>query len=340
MPERIGGSMSEEQMADRPKTSVVIPNYNGIEYITDCLDALMKQHVMPDRILVIDNGSTDGSAEAAEEFCPQAELIRMGTNTGFCGAVNAGIRASEGMDYVILLNNDTKVLPDFTGELIRAMERAEDIFSCQAKMLCMADPSLVDDAGDLYCALGWAFARGKGRQADRYRKPAAVFSCCAGAAIYRTSLLKETGLFDEAHFAYLEDTDLGWRARLLGYRNLFIPTAKVLHVGSASSGSIYNLFKVINTSRNSVYVILKNMPVWQILLNLPFLIPGFAVKAGFFSIRGYGKEYLNGLKEGLRMGRQARKEGRCSSCKDVPPSRFVRLQLEMWGNIPRRLTGE
>ena len=220
------------------KVSVVIPNYNGLAFYRDCLLALRDQTRMPDRIVVIDNGSSDQSAEAIEKEFPEVELLRLDTNTGFCGAVNAGIIASYDMDYVILLNNDTKADPRFVEELLKAVMKNDKIFSCQAKMLSMADPSVMDDAGDYYCALGWAFARGKGKPADRYEKPVSLFFSCAGAAIYSVKILREIGKFDENHFCYLEDTDVGWRARISGYRNVFVPTAKVLHIGSARCTTI------------------------------------------------------------------------------------------------------
>lgn len=319
------------------RTSVVIPNYNGREYIEDCLRALRNQTVKPDLVLVIDNGSQDQSADLVEQNFPEVRLIRLPENTGFCGAVNLGIRESVGMDYVILLNNDTKADRNFVGELVRAMDRKPDAFSCQAKMLRMCDPSKMDDAGDLYCAFGWAFARGKGRTAREFKHPAEIFSSCAGAAIYRTAVFDKIGTFDENHFAYLEDTDIGWRARLFGYHNYFIPSAKVLHVGSAASGSVYNLFKVKNTSRNSIYLISKNMPVYQILLNLPLLFFGFTVKSLFFTGKGFGKDYLNGILQGFLMSRKGRKEGRrIHFTSDMKPIIF-QIQTELWVNCIRRL---
>ena len=157
-------------------TTVVIPNYNGIRYLDDCLGAMRRQAVKPDRVIVVDNGSTDGSAEYIRSRYPEAELIALPHNSGFCGAVNTGIRASAGADYVILLNNDTKADANFVGELVRAMEELPDAFSCQAKMLRMANPAVIDDAGDLYCALGWAFARGKGAPREVFTKAEEIFS--------------------------------------------------------------------------------------------------------------------------------------------------------------------
>jgi GT2 family glycosyltransferase len=282
----------------------------------------------------VDNGSTDGSAEYVEQHFPEVTLIRMGENTGFCGAVNAGIRASGDAAYVILLNNDTEAEPDFTGALVAAMEGDPAIFSAQAKMLKMDDPEKMDDAGDFYCALGWAFARGKGQDAGRYSQPQEIFACCAAAAIYRRSMLEETGLLDERHFAYLEDIDLGYRAQIHGFRNWYIPSAVVYHAGSATSGSAHNAFKVKLASRNSVYLIWKNMPGWQILLNAPLLVLGFSVKSLYFTKLGLGKEYVRGLAKGLSM---------CTGPErvrfsDYPPGNFCRIQLQLWKNCLLRLT--
>lgn len=132
----------------------------------------------------------------------------------------------------------------------------------------------------------------------------------AEAAIYRRKLFEKIGLFDEAHFAYLEDIDLGYRANIYGYKNVFAPKAEVLHAGSAVSGSRHNAFKVSLSSRNSIYLIYKNMPVLQVLLNLPFLLVGFLIKTLFFVKKGLGREYIKGLKKGLNFLFQRKDETR------------------------------
>lgn len=321
--------------------SIVIPNYNGIRYLEACLDSVRSQTRKPDLVIVVDNGSSDGSVGMLEEKYPEVLIRAFPENTGFCGAVNEGIRISKAkrMEFCILLNNDTAVDPSFTGELENAILRDPRIFSCQAKMLSMADPGVIDDAGDFYCALGWAFARGKGKPAELFEKQEDIFSACAGAAIYRMEIFDRIGTFDDRHFAYLEDTDIGWRARIRGYRNVYVPAAKVLHVGSASSGSLYNHFKVTNASRNSIYLISKNMPAWQLILNLPLLIPGFLVKALFFALRGYGKIYVNGIREGLRLCGEGKKKG--ENVRRAPGSagNCAKIQLELWINTARRFLG-
>ena len=130
-------------------------------------------------------------------------------------------------------------------------------------------------------------------------KSGKIFASCGGAAIYRTELVKQLGGFDEEHFAYLEDIDLGYRAQIAGYENWYLPKAVVYHVGSGTSGSRYNQFKIRYSSRNNVYMLYKNMPLLQILLNLPFLVLGFTVKLIFFASKKYGREYAAGIKNGF-----------------------------------------
>lgn len=148
-------------------------------------------------------------------------------------------------------------------------------------MLSMKEPELVDTAGDLYSAFGWAYAIGKGRPSSNYTAPKRVFSNCAGAALYRKAHLEQIGGFDELHFAYLEDVDIGYRAQIFGLKNVTEPAAVVYHAGSGSTGSRYNAFKVTHSSRNNIYLIYKNMPLLQLILNLPFCWRDFDETAVF-----------------------------------------------------------
>ena len=283
------------------KATVIIPNYNGIKFIEECLEAICNQDDdTPEYgVLVVDNGSKDQSPELIAARFPQAGLISLPENTGFCHAVNVGIRAAD-TPYVILLNNDTKADSGFVKALCHAIEARPSAFSVSAKMLMWDRPDLIDDAGDRYCVLGWAYARGKGKPASKYDRQTEIFSACGGAAIYRKSIFEEIGFFDEAHFAYLEDLDIGYRARLHGYRNYYEPAAKVVHYGSASSGSRYNEWKTSLAAANNVYVIAKNMPFLQILWNFPFLCLGFFLKFLFFCKKGMGILYLKGLRDGFK----------------------------------------
>ena len=217
------------------------------------------------------------------------------------------------------------------------MEREKKLFSVSARMVDLKNPEIMDGAGDLYSALGWAYAIGKGKPAARYEKSRSVFSACAGAALYRKSALERTGAFDELHFAYLEDVDIGYRARILGLSNAYEPSAVVLHAGSATSGSRYNEFKIRYSARNNVYLIYKNMPPLQLLLNSPFLAAGFLVKALFFLKKGHGGTYLKGLKEGLRLCASAEGGARRVRFKGRNLGNYIRIQLELWVNMFRRV---
>lgn len=314
------------------EVSVIIPNFNGIAFLDTVLNSLEGQSMNDFEVILVDNGSTDGSCSFTAANYPWVHILELPDNFGFCRAVNEGIRASKA-PYVLLLNNDTEVTENFVEEMLAAIKRHRNAFSCGAKMVQYHDRDRLDDAGNYYCALGWSFARGRGRDIHTFEKEEKVFAACAGAAIYRKKILEQIGLFDEEHFAYLEDVDIGYRARIYGYENWYAPEAVVYHVGSGTSGSRYNQFKTRYSSRNNVYLVYKNMPFLQILLNLPFLAAGFAIKFLFFAVKGMGREYLAGIKNGFSISRKEKK---------VPfqwkhLKNYARIQIELWVNILRRL---
>lgn len=314
------------------KVTVIVPNYNGKHFLAPCLDALKRQSMADFDITVVDNGSIDGSVEFLKNQYPYVKVIELSENKGFCVAVNEGVKAAK-TEYVLLLNNDTIPEERFVEALTNAMDKNKKAFSCGSCMLTVDNPDILDGAGDLYCAFGWASARGKGRPADKFQKQAKVFSACAGAAIYRRDIFVKLGMLDEAHFAYLEDMDLGYRARINGYENLYIPQARVLHVGSGTSGSRYNDFKVRYSARNNVYLIYKNMPIGQRILNSPLLALGFAVKSQYFKRKGFGRLYKDSLREGKKLalsreGRERRVPFKCANLGN-----YLKIQFELWGNI-------
>ena len=281
------------------KVSVVIPNYNGKKFLDDCMEALSKQTMKEFEVIIVDNGSTDGSQAYIKEKFPSVVLIELQENTGFSGAVNVGIKAAKAK-YVLLLNNDTKVFPDFVKQLYDAIRGNKRIFSVSGQMIKMYQPEQYDGTGDFYSLIGWAFARGAGKSAKDHQYGARIFTSCAGAAIYRKSTFEKMGYFDEDFFAYREDIDVGYRARIYGYANRYCEKAKVYHVGSGTSGSTHNAFKVKLGVRNNIYLNYKNMPFFFLLCNLPFLAVGYIGKWIYFKKKGFGKEYKEGLLEGLR----------------------------------------
>lgn len=310
------------------KASVVIPNYNGEKYIDECMNALRKQREQDFEVILVDNASEDKSIAAFEVYNDlNIRTITLDENYGFSRAANEGIKASES-EYVILLNNDTHVGKNFVGALVDAMDEDDNIFSAQAHMLQYSDRTITDSAGDYFCALGWGFSRGKDEKASKFTERRDVFSSCAGAAIYRKSVFETIGYFDEVFFAYLEDMDIGYRAKLHGYRNVFVPEAKVLHVGSGSSGSRYNEFKTKLAARNSMLVMYKNFAGWQFLVNIPFILAGIILKSAFFAKQKLLKAYLKGILEAFVTAGKVERQKSCDIKKN-----YGTIQRELMRNI-------
>lgn len=277
---------------------IVIPNYNGNKHLKECIESIYNQTYSNSRIIIIDNASTDSDYLWLNNYS-NITFKKLDKNYGFDKAVNEGIKLSNSK-YVVLLNNDTVAEEDWLEELIKCIDTDEDIFSVCSKMIRYDDKNIIDDAGDEYNILGWTLKCGDGQPTSEYTKLQEVFSSCAGAAIYRRSILDEIGYFDEHFFAYMEDVDISYRAKIHGYKNIYCPTAHIYHIGSATSGSKYNAFKVNLAARNNVYVPYKNMPTIQLIINLPFLVIGFLVKYLFFIKTGFGKEYKEGFLEGIK----------------------------------------
>lgn len=307
--------------------SVIIPNYNGEHFLKECLEALKRQTFDDMEVILVDNASTDDSIKLAKELYREIRVIELHDNTGFAYAVNRGIEAAKG-EYVLLLNNDTIVFPNFVKNQYKMIKGKPDVFSCSALMIQNQNHELVDDAGDELAVLGWGFAPDRDKPVSGCGVPHEVFSSCAGAAIYRKAVFDEIGLFDESFFAYLEDMDVGYRARLAGYRNLYNPYAKVYHLGSASSGSRHNAFKVELSARNSMYMMKKNMPVWQYILNLPFIVAGIAIKTVYFAKKGIAGAYIRGIYRGI-FGKQIH-------CR-IKTATAVRLQVWLFRGLIKRV---
>ena len=181
------------------EVTIIIPNYNGKSLLENCFRTLENQSYKDFKVLVVDNGSTDGSTDIKSDVL-DVEWIALNENLGFCGAVNLAVQKTR-TPYVILLNNDTETDKYFVEWLLRGIKKSDHIFSCGAQMIDYKNHEILDNAGDLYTAMGWAVARGKGRPCKDYETSKRVFSCCAGAAIYRMDIMRKSGGLDEHHFA-------------------------------------------------------------------------------------------------------------------------------------------
>jgi GT2 family glycosyltransferase len=202
---------------------------------------------------------------------PQVRLIRHDENLGFAAGNNTAIRATRS-PYVATLNNDAQAEPPWLAELVKAMESDGQVGMCASKMLYAHRPQVIDSAGLSPDVAGIAWNRRWGeRDTDDDAGPREVFGACAGAALYRRAMLNQIGLFDEDFFAYLEDADLAWRARLAGWKCLYVPTAVAHHVHSATGG-VGSPFKKTLLGRNKIWTIIKNYPNPQLFTYLPLIV--------------------------------------------------------------------
>ena len=282
------------------KVSVVTPNYNGEKFLKTFLNSLNEDSEYIDEVIIIDNASSDASLDYLKNsrFNFPLVLIENTENLGFAPAVNQGILKARN-ELIFSVNNDTEIKTGSIKALMDLITSDDDIFSVQAKMIQYNNKELIDDVGDEYNLLAWTKKTGENHPSSEFVEVKEIFSSCAGAAMYKKSILEEFGLFDDNFFAYMEDVDLALRSKINGYRNLLCPDAIVYHIGSATSGSRYNEFKVRLAARNNVWVVYKNLPIPLKITNFIFLFLGFFIKYLFFVKKGFGSTYLAGLKEGL-----------------------------------------
>lgn len=282
------------------RLAVIVVNYNAGAMLRDCLAALARQTIAPARVLVMDNGSSDGSAEACRSHFPSVEFHAMGYNAGFAKANNVAVDLASDCEWVALLNPDAFAEPAW----IEAFERATahfpgtDMFaSC---MLWASDPTIIDGAGDAYRVDGLAWPRSQGgRAADLPRSPREVFAPSAGAAFYRRKAFVDAGGFCERYFCYYEDVDLGFRLRLYGHDCRFLPDAVVLHVGSALTGK-GSAFSVYHAHRNFVWTYVRNMPGRLFWLYLPAHLAANLASVLLFVRKGQSRVILRAKWHALR----------------------------------------
>ncbi|MSQ23636.1 MAG: glycosyltransferase [Chloroflexi bacterium] len=261
----------------RPAVAVIILNWNGRQYLQLCLDALASQTYPNFEIWLVDNGSTDGSVELVASRYPQVHLVRNRSNLGFAAANNQAFGLTD-TPYVATLNNDTVVDPGWLAALVEAAEGDPRIGSVSSKMVFAHNPGMINSCGIAVDRLGIAWDLWGGRPESIADRPREIFGACAGAALYRRTMLDDIGLFAEEFFAYLEDVDLAWRARLRGWRSVFTPAAVVRHVHSATLGDASPRKRFL-LARNSIWTIgrcLPNLDVPSVLLMAGYELAVFA----------------------------------------------------------------
>lgn len=244
----------------RPKASIAVLNYNGRRFLDVCLDAVLAQHLEGGfEVLLMDNGSEDGSLEHVRERFPHVRPLALGRNRGYSGANNAAFAEAAG-EHVVLLNNDTRVRPGWLDALVRAAESDPEVGAVTSKLVFMQRPDTIQNAGSLILSDGSGADRGFGEpDQGQYEKREEVFGACGGAVLLTRKMLDDVGGFDETFFAYYEDTDLSWRMRLRGWKILYEPAAVVEHVHTGTNVE-WSPFFIFHVDRNRLFMILKNGP--------------------------------------------------------------------------------
>ena len=277
------------------KVTVIILNWNGARVLPRCLEAMVGQTYKDFHLIVVDNGSTDESWKLAQRHTSQVEVFRLPNNMGFCKANNIALR-TVATPYVALLNNDAFPVPSWLEALIAGLERYPDVGFAASKLLFDDARHVIDRAGDGYTTAGVAYLRGRGAPCTQFDKEEMLFGACAAAALYRTKMLREIGLFDEDFFLLHEDVDLSFRAQLMGYRCVYLPGAVAYH--GASSTLVHDSpTSVYFGHRNLEWVYLKNMPTPLLLRTLWLHVVYDLLAFAFFLKAGKSKYFVKAKKD-------------------------------------------
>jgi GT2 family glycosyltransferase len=309
--------------------SVIVPNYNGKGFLKRCLDSINGQTYQDLEVIVVDNASSDGSADYLKCSFPWVKVVRNRENLGFAGGTNSGIRASQG-EFVLTLNNDTWAEEHFVERLIEPMAD-RSVGMCASKMLL--PDGRIASTGICLSRSGAAWDRGAFEPDEgRYDQQLEVFGPCAGAGLYRREMLDEIGLFDEDFFLYMEDVDMALRARLAGWRCIYVPEAIAYHYHGGTAGAGSDL-AVYFGNRNVIWYAVKGFPSGLLLSSLPWIIGRNLAVIPYYALRGQGRVILKSKLDSL-LGLPGVLEKRRSvlrRARDSEIKKFVRT----WSEIKR-----
>jgi GT2 family glycosyltransferase len=304
--------------------SFVVVNFNGRDFLGPCLESIRAQTVPPFEVIVVDNGSSDDSISLARLCEPVVRVIETGRNLGFPAACNLGISQSSGQ-LVAILNNDIVLHPQWLENLLKHDSTPWDFWA--SKIVFAREPLLVDSAGDGMAVVGAGYKIGYRQASSNFDQGREVFGPCAAAALYRRSLLEKLGGFDSDFFLVYEDADLSMRARLQGYRCLYVPEAEVCHYVNTSIGSFSETY-VYYGHRNSEFLFWQNMPFSLLLLYLPERMAFNLLSFLFFALQGRGGAFLRAKLDFLRNWRTVLKKRRTIQEGRLASSRAFRRHLE------------
>ena len=283
-----------------PKVSIIIPNWNSNNVLEQCLRELSNQTNQSFEIIIVDNGS-EYRQSASFILIPielKIQTKKLPTNLGYAVANNMGARMAQGQ-WLALLNADAFPEPDWLENLLQAAEQNPEYKIFASRQIQANAPEWLDGAGDAYHLTGLAWRKDYNRSSkDHGHQQREVFSACPTAALYSREAFLHAGGFDEDYFSYFEDVDLGFRLRLNGEKCLYVPTAVVHHVGSASTGKRSD-FSVYYGYRNMIWTFFKDMPAPLLWLCLPLHLATLAFFVVYLTARGQGRVILKAIRDAI-----------------------------------------
>jgi GT2 family glycosyltransferase len=308
----------------RPLISIIIVNFDGLRYLDPCISALMTQSYESYEIIIVDNGSSDGSAGYVSSHFPDAILVGTGSNCGFAGGANTGIRKARG-EFILTLNNDTIADTKFLENLIKPMMADSRVGMCASKMVF--PDGRINSTGICISRSGAAWDRGIFEvDTGQYEDETEVFGPCGGAALYRRTMLDEIGLFDEDFFLYMEDVDLAFRARRAGWLCRYIPSARVIHIHGGTAG-INSEISVYYGNRNLLWYVIKNFPFRTLLVSLPWIIGRNCADIPFYVLKGRGHAIIRAKFDSMKGYRKMWNK------RKINTPETSRDQIEKWIHI-------
>ena len=283
------------------RIGAIIINWNSFEQLYQSLAAIVEQTRPFDRVIVVDNGSKNAPESLDVELLVGLEYIRLSRNIGFAAANNLAMSRLSDCDLVALINPDAYLKSDWLDKMEAATAAEPDCASFASVLVMANDRARFDGVGDVYHFSGLVWRDLHGKDLTQAKIPNhEVFSACAAAALYRRKAFVEVSGFDEDFFCYVEDVDLGFRLRLMGYRCMLVPTASAYHIGSATTGGRHSSFSVYYGQRNLVWAYVKNMPALLFWTLLPLHILINVASMTIYALKGRGAVFLRAKLDAIK----------------------------------------
>jgi hypothetical protein len=314
--------------SEKPRVSVVVVNYNGKHFLSDCFSAIFRQIYPPSEVIMVDNASRDDSLDFVRDNFPQVTVLVNEANMGFAGGTNVGIQRSTG-EFILTLNNDTQIDPAFLQEITRPVIEDPSVGMCASKMTF--PDGRINSTGICISRSGAAWDRGMFEpDKGQYDRVEEVFGPCAGAALYRRAMLDEIGLFDEDFFLFMEDVDLAFRARLSGWKCIYVPSAQVVHKHGGTAGFKSDI-SIYYGNRNLLWYVVKNFPKRMLIEYLPWIIGRNVGVIPYYFLEGKGKIIIRAKFDALRNIRKMMLKGKQSQIKGREHN--IRKWMHLWSRI-------